>query len=84
MERRRRHWIRYQSISLIDGHISIRQDTSPVEVGYLRRLEFPDPFMHDHPPIRELEDIDPGPFSLGERFADWVYNSMGSWRFILV
>ncbi|HON34833.1 MAG TPA: hypothetical protein PLY52_00800 [Methanothrix sp.] len=50
----------------------------------MRRLEFPDPFMHDHPPIRELEDIDPGPSSLGEGFADWVYNSMGSRRFILV
>ena len=55
-----------------------------MEVGYLRRLEFLDPFMHDHPPIRELEDIDPGPSSLGEGFADWVYNSMGSRRFILV
>jgi|GEM_PF-183876 len=56
----------------------------PLEVSNLRKLEFPDPFVHNHPPIRELKDIDPGPSSRGERFADWVYNNLGSWRFILV
>lgn len=40
--------------------------------------------MHDHPPVRELSDLDPGPSTYGERFADWVYNNLGSWRFILV
>ncbi len=49
----------------------------------MRKLEFPDPFLHNHPPIRELKDIDTGPSSPGERFADWVYNNLGSWRFIL-
>jgi uncharacterized membrane protein len=50
----------------------------------LRKLEFPDPFMHNHPPVRELSDIDPGPSSQGEKFADWVYRNLGSWRFILL
>jgi len=50
----------------------------------LRVLKFPDPFTHDHPPVRELSDIDPGPSSRGEKFADWVYKNLGSWRFILV
>jgi uncharacterized membrane protein len=50
----------------------------------LRKLEFPDPFMHDHPPVRELSDIDPGPSTPGEKFADWVYMNIGSWRFILI
>lgn len=49
----------------------------------MRKLEFPDPFLHNHPPIRELKDLDTGPSSRGERFADWVYNNLGSWRFIL-
>ena len=49
----------------------------------MRKLEFPDPFMHEHPPIRELSDLDPGPSNRGERFADWVYKNLGSWRFIL-
>ena len=49
----------------------------------LRKLEFPEPFKHDHPPVQELSDIDPGPSSQGEKFADWVYKNLGSWRFIL-
>ena len=49
----------------------------------LRKLEFPEPFEHDHPPVQELSDIDPGPSSQGEKFADWVYKNLGSWRFIL-
>jgi uncharacterized membrane protein len=50
----------------------------------LRKLEFPDPFRHDHPPVRELSDIDPGPSTYGEKFADWVYKNLGSWKFILI
>lgn len=50
----------------------------------MRKLEFPDPFRHDHPPVRELSDIDPGPSTYGEKFADWVYKNLGSWRFILI
>jgi len=49
----------------------------------LRKLEFPEPFEHDHPPVQELSDIDPGPSTQGEKFADWVYKNLGSWRFIL-
>ncbi|MFZ3112894.1 MAG: DUF1003 domain-containing protein [Methanothrix sp.] len=30
-----------------------------------------------------MGDIDPGPSSQGEKFADWVYRNLGSWRFIL-
>ena len=50
----------------------------------MRKLEFPDPFRHDHPPVRELSDIDPGPSTYGEKFADWVYENLGSWKFILI
>lgn len=50
----------------------------------MKRLEFPKPFEHNHPPVRELSDIDPGPTTRGERIADWVYNNVGSWRFILI
>jgi len=50
----------------------------------LKKLDFPEPFQHNHPPVRELSDIDTGPASRGERVADWVYNNVGSWRFILI
>ncbi len=50
----------------------------------MKRLDFPKPFEHNHPPVRELSDIDAGPITRGERIADWVYNNVGSWRFILI
>jgi len=50
----------------------------------LKRLNFPKPFEHNHPPVRELSEIDTGPTTLGEKFADWVYKNIGSWRFILI
>ncbi|NLH21715.1 MAG: DUF1003 domain-containing protein [Methanothrix sp.] len=50
----------------------------------MRKLVFPDPFRHNHPPVRELSEIDPGPSTYGEKFADWVYKNLGSWKFILI
>jgi uncharacterized membrane protein len=50
----------------------------------LKRLDFPKPFEHNHPPVRELSEIDTGPTTQGEKFADWVYKNIGSWRFILI
>ena len=50
----------------------------------MRKLIFPDPFRHDHPPVRELAEIDPGPSTYGEKFAYWVYKNLGSWKFILI
>lgn len=50
----------------------------------MRKLVFPDPFRHNHPPVRELSEIDPGPSTYGEKFADWVYENLGSWKFILI
>ena len=50
----------------------------------MRKLVFPDPFRHNHPPVRELFEIDPGPSTYGEKFADWVYENLGSWKFILI
>jgi len=50
----------------------------------LKKLDFPKPFEHNHPPVRELNDIDTGPTTWGENFADWVYKNIGSWRFILI
>ena len=50
----------------------------------MRKLVCPDPFRHNHPPVRELSEIDPGPSTYGEKFADWVYENLGSWKFILI
>ena len=50
----------------------------------MKKLNFPKPFEHNHPPVRELSEIDTGPTTRGEKFADWVYKNIGSWRFILI
>ncbi len=50
----------------------------------MRKLDFPEPFEHNHAPVRELSEIDTGPTTAGEKFADWVYKNVGSWRFILI
>jgi uncharacterized membrane protein len=50
----------------------------------LKKLNFPKPFEHNHAPVREPSEIDAGPTTRGEKFADWVYKNIGSWRFILI
>jgi uncharacterized membrane protein len=50
----------------------------------LKRLNFPKPFEHNHAPVRKLSEIDLGPTTRGEKFADWVYKNIGSWWFILI
>jgi uncharacterized membrane protein len=50
----------------------------------LKRLDFPEPFEHNHAPVRELCESDTDPITRGEKFADWVYKNVGSWRFILI
>jgi len=50
----------------------------------LNKLDFPKPFEHSHPPVRELSETDTGPTTQGEKFADWVYKNVGSWGFILI
>ena len=50
----------------------------------MNKLDFPKPFEHNHPPVRELSETDTGPTTQGEKFADWVYKNVGSWGFILI
>jgi hypothetical protein len=59
--------------SSIDAYNAVYSYTEYAEGFILKKLVFPDPFKNDHPPVREICDIDPGPSSRGERFADWVY-----------
>jgi uncharacterized membrane protein len=56
----------------IGGHVS------------MSRLKFPKPFVHEHPPVRNLNEIVAERFTTSQRAADWVAKTIGSWRFILV
>ena len=41
-------------------------------------------FAHDHPPVRNVNEEMEKHLTVGQRTADSVANSMGSWRFILI
>ncbi len=41
-------------------------------------------FAHDHPPVRNVNEEMEKRLTVGQRTADSVANSMGSWRFILI
>lgn len=48
------------------------------------RLHFPEPFKHRHPPLRNVNEILEEQLIFGQRAADRVAHTMGSWRFIIV
>jgi len=49
----------------------------------MKRLTFPRPFSHSHPPVRDVNVLLEEQAGTGERAADWVATSVGSWRFII-
>lgn len=44
---------------------------------------FPAPFRHDHPPIRNVNDLIEEKSSTSQRAADWLAEKVGSWVFII-
>lgn len=50
----------------------------------LKNLHFPQPFKHQHPPVENVNEIFDEQLTVGQRAADWVANTMGSWTFIVI
>lgn len=46
-------------------------------------FQFPSPFRHDHPPVRNVNELVAEQRTLGHRAADWVAATAGSWKFII-
>ncbi len=46
-------------------------------------FQFPQ-YKHDHPPVINVNEVVDEQFTLGQKIADKVASSMGSWRFIIV
>jgi uncharacterized membrane protein len=44
----------------------------------------PPRFVHAHPPVRNVNALLEGHLTWGQRVADWVAATMGSWRFIII
>jgi uncharacterized membrane protein len=49
----------------------------------MNRLTFPNPFLHSHPPVQDVNVLLEEQATIGERAADWVAAAVGSWRFII-
>ena len=47
------------------------------------KLHFPEPFRHKHPPIQDTNKLFEAQLTRGQRIADWVATTMGSWSFII-
>lgn len=50
----------------------------------MSKLRFPEPFRHEHPPVRNVNELVAERLTVGQRAADWAAVTVGSWSFILV
>ena len=50
----------------------------------MKKLHFPRPYQHTHPPVRDLNEIYEQQLTFGERAADRVAAVAGSWSFIII
>jgi uncharacterized membrane protein len=48
----------------------------------MHRIPFPEPFRHDHPPVRDINQVEATRLTLGQRAADRIAAIVGSWWFI--
>src|SRR5512140_3868663 len=44
---------------------------------------FPQPYRHDHAPVRNINEVISEQLTVGQRAADWVVAQVGSWGFII-
>lgn len=49
----------------------------------MTKFPFPSPFQHDHPPVRNVNELVDEGQSLGQRASDFVAKTAGSWKFII-
>jgi uncharacterized membrane protein len=50
----------------------------------MKKLHFPEPFAHQHKPLRNVNEIVDERLTVGHRVADRVARIVGSWTFIIV
>jgi len=50
----------------------------------LKKLTFPQPFKHQHPPVQNINQVFEEQLTFGQRAADLVAGTMGSWGFIIL
>jgi len=50
----------------------------------MTKLQFPKPFEHRHPPIKNVNEDFEKQLTIGQRTSDRIANIVGSWPFIIV
>jgi len=50
----------------------------------LNKLEFPEPYKHEHPPVRDAIELFEEQLTFSQKAADWVAETVGSWKFIFL
>lgn len=50
----------------------------------MKKLHFPQPFRHQHPAIRNINEILEERITPGQRSADWIAATVGCWKFIII
>ncbi len=50
----------------------------------MKSLHFPEPYQHRHPPVCNINDLLREKPSLGQKAADIVARTVGSWRFLII
>ncbi len=49
----------------------------------MTKLKFPQPYRHDHVPVRNINEVIKEQLTIGQRAADWIVARVGSWGFII-
>ena len=57
---------------------------SHTEEPDMKKIHFPKPYQHDHPPVRDVNELYEAQLTFGERAADKVAAVAGSWTFIII
>jgi uncharacterized membrane protein len=68
-----------ESLSQNQAH----QHTQTDKLLDLARLRFPK-FKHEHPPIKNINEVAEERLTMGQKIADNVASTVGSWRFIII
>jgi uncharacterized membrane protein len=49
----------------------------------MAKPKFPQPYRHDHAPVKNINEVISEQLTIGQRSADWVVARVGSWGFII-
>jgi uncharacterized membrane protein len=68
------------------AHLALAADDALLPPSSLAQLvsNRPPRFVHAHPPVRNVNALAEGHLTWGQRIADAVAATMGSWRFIII